>query len=130
MLRASQREMLNAYRLHNGQCGACDSASLRLLLTYAVECGLKVLLMKHYKVSEYSDLPADAQIGHDIRAGLKQLHGGTVRPVMTRHGKDPQERVRPADLHQAFRYGIPVASANEVTEDLKKVLAWIDMRLP
>jgi hypothetical protein len=61
--------------------------------------------MSQHKVSQYSTLPADAQIGHDIRAGLKQLRAvATVRVVTTTHGQDPQEDVHPADLHQAFRY--------------------------
>jgi hypothetical protein len=130
MLRASQREMLKVYRVHKVHSGACNSASLRLILAYAVECGLKVLLMSHYKVTQYSDLPVEAQIGHDIRTGLKQLRATeTIRFVRTNHGQDPQQDVPPANLHQAFRYGIPLTLTNEVTEDLQRVLAWIDARL-
>jgi hypothetical protein len=86
--------------------------------------------MSQHKVSQYSALPADAQIGHDIRAGLKQLRAvATVRVVKTNHGQDPQEEVHPADLHQAFRYGIPLISTSDVTEDLKRVVVWIETRL-
>ncbi len=130
MLRASQRELLKVYRQHKVLCGGCNSASFRLLLTYAVECGLKVLLMNYYKATEYSSLPSEAQIGHDIRAALKHLRSGaTVRVVRTQHGQGSQEDVHPVNLHQAFRYGVPISLTAEVTDDLKKVIAWIDTRL-
>jgi hypothetical protein len=86
--------------------------------------------MNHYRVSEYSALPDEAQIGHDIRAGLKQLRAArTVRIVRTNHGQDPQQDVHPADLHQAFRYGTPLTLTNEVTGDLQRILGWIDSRI-
>jgi hypothetical protein len=111
-------------------CGLCETNSFKLLLTYAVECGLKVLLMNHYRVTEYAQLPEDAQIGHDLREGLKQLRcPEAIRAVRTTHGQGQQEDVHPVRLHEAFRYGIPLHLTNEVTDDLKKALNWIDSEL-
>jgi hypothetical protein len=83
--------------------------------------------MQYYKVSEYSDLPEQAQVGHDLREGLKQLRSPRqVRVVKTRHGKPPQEDVHPVGLHQAFRYGIPLEDRENVVGDLRNVIVWID----
>jgi hypothetical protein len=130
MLKASKREMLKVYRVHKSHCGLCDTNSFRLLLTYAVECGLKVLLMEQHRVTEYAQLPQDAQIGHDLREGLKKLRcPEAIRVVRTTHGNGSQEDVHPMRLHEAFRYGIPLQDLSEVTEDLKNALDWIDSEL-
>ena len=129
MLRASLNEMRKVYRDHRARCGQCDSHSLRLVLSYAVECGVKILLMEYYKVSEYGNLPITAQIGHDVREGLKQLRGPTISVTRTRHGRGPQENVHPRHLHEAFRYGIPLEKAPEITGELRNTLAWLDQRI-
>jgi len=135
MLRATRREMEKAYRWHRDQSGAASSASLRLLLFYSIECGLKVLLMKEYRVELYDDLPAEAKVNHDIVLALMRLHAppelmGIDRlPVATVHRQNPQERVRPCDLHQAFRYGIPIDSEAGVVTALQKILAWVKEKL-
>src|ERR1700756_1882022 len=109
MLRSTRREIERAYRTHLAGCGPCASESQQLLLFYAVECGLKALIMRINKVETSTDLAQQHQIGHDIREGLKYTYAPaalTIRSTRTRHQLNPQDTVQPAHLHQAFRYSI------------------------
>ena len=132
MLRATRREMEKSHRIHRTSSNAGSSASQKLLLVYAVECGLKALLMHEHRVDTYSDLPEAAKINHDLREALKQLRAPAsmrVRTVTTRHQRNPQETVHPNELHQTFRYGIPIADETDVIADLNSVAEWIKERL-
>jgi hypothetical protein len=108
------------------------STSERLLLFYAVECGLKALIMQSRRIDNYLDLPEELQIAHDIREGLKAVYAPAklqVRTVMTNHRQDPQETVLPEHLHQVFRYGIPIEAEADVAADLQRVMEWLKERL-
>ncbi len=85
-----------------------------------------------YGQHNYPDLPEELQIAHDIREGLKAVYAPAklqVRTVMTKHGQAPQEAVPPEDLHQAFRYGIPIEAEADVAADLQRVMEWLKERL-
>jgi hypothetical protein len=56
MLKATKREMEKAHRHHRDHCQDGSCSHLRLLLTYSVECGLKVLLMNDRRVETYLPL--------------------------------------------------------------------------
>ena len=132
MLRTTRRELENAYRAHLSACNPCSSSSQRLLLCYAVECGLKVLIMRNNNVQSSSELAEEFQIGHDIREGLKRCYAParlTTRQTNTRHRQGAQETVHPKHLHQAFRYGIPVDSEGDITAELQQIRDWLKERL-
>jgi hypothetical protein len=132
MLRATRREIEKAYRNHRDQSGDCSTLSLRLLLIYSVECGLKAMLMRAHRVETYDQLPVASQIQHDIASGLKQLSAPPnllLRSVSTRHQKPPQESVHTSKLHQTFRYGIPIDDDAQVTGELRSILTWLNERL-
>jgi hypothetical protein len=132
MLEVTRRELEKAYRQHRNHYGTCSSYPHRLLLVYCVECGLKALLMQFHRVDRYNQLPADLQVGHDIRAALKLLGappGLSIRQARTAHGRPPQQPVTPGELHQAFRYGIPIDPQAEVTQDLQAVVMWIEEQM-
>lgn len=132
MLRATRREFERGYRSHGARCRPCDSPVARLLLFYAVECGLKTLILQMHKADRYIDLAEDLQVGHDIRRGLAAVYAPahlTVRTTRTRHGRNPQELVSPRELHEAFRYGIQLENEVEVTSDLEAIMDWLRERL-
>lgn len=69
MLSVTRREFERAYRAHLAKCAVVGGTSERLLLFYAVECGLKALVLQSRKADDSSKLPSGFQIGHDLREG-------------------------------------------------------------
>lgn len=126
MLITTRREMERAFRTHCSYHGLNNSSSHRLLLVYAVECGLKALIMQDRRVNDTQGLAPDYDISHDLREGLKLVRAPRVlaiRRTITKQ-KNPQN-VFPKELHQAFRYGIHIEDEPGVVDDLKKVVAWL-----
>src|SRR4051794_5884837 len=114
MLRVTRREMEKAYRHHRNFCEDGRCPHLALLLVYSIECGLKALLMSERRVEAYEELPDTHRVKHDFVRALSLLHAppelekiGRAK-LRTAHHKGPQETVLPKDLHQAFRYGVPL----------------------
>ncbi len=93
--------------------------------------------MEHYKVDNSADLPDEAQVLHDIMLALERLHAPEDLfalkrlAVKTLHSKRAlqDQGVRPGELHQAFRYGIPIDNEAQVLIELQAILQWIDERV-
>lgn len=110
----------------------------RLLLFYAVECGLKAVWLKRQcrTLFEGDDIQ---QTGHDLRQVLKDLNVGsdlslseTFRLKAASHGQvNIPRNGKFGDLHQVWRYGgkceAPTDSVCE--KQLQKVLEWIQEEL-
>lgn len=111
----------------------------RLLVFYAVECGLKAVWLrrKAKEVLEGADID---HLGHDLNKLCKELHVGqslsalpasvTLKPL----GKSPRMRVqsyRVEVLHQAWRYGIEVQTPDDTLMEaqLDGLNAWIAKEL-
>jgi hypothetical protein len=113
-----------------GAAGASDTMPERLLLIYALECGMKALIMKERGAEITSELPLIINIGHDLRECLKALYAPprlTLRNTKTKQ-KSKQD-VRPSVLHQAFRYNIEVEDVTDITAELKEVHEWLKERM-
>lgn len=110
----------------------------RLLLFYAVECGLKAVWLKRQNKSVF-DQADIGKTGHDLRRVLKDLNIGDLHslpgdlrltPIAVRGTPTP----RNGDisiLHQAWRYG---GNCTEPTDAdcearLEKILNWIQGEL-
>ena len=110
----------------------------RLLLFYAVECGLKAVWLKRQGCTlfEGDDIQ---RTGHDLRQVLKDLNVGsslslseTFRlPAASRGQVKFPRNGKFGDLHQVWRYGgkceAPTDHACE--QQLQKVLDWIQGEL-
>ena len=103
----------------------------RLLMFYAVECGLKAVLLKRQRRSlfEHDDIQ---QTGHDLRHILKSLRVGTAldlpKAVQLNPLSNGNERKGDISiLHQAWRYGgaCKTPSDAELETQLEQVLDWI-----
>jgi hypothetical protein len=131
MLRVSLREIQNAARNHYAACGNAGTASSALLLVYAVECGIKALLMRSQNLNSTEQLPAELQIKHDLLLGLSllraphELVNPTCLPTQSLHARAPQDRIGNSEIHQALRYGVPMAHDTDVVEHMKAIMAWI-----
>jgi hypothetical protein len=110
----------------------------RLLLFYAVECGLKAIWLKRQSRTLFDGADID-RTGHDLRQILKDLNVGSglsfpanFQLPAVAHGKKQLPRSgKFGDLHQAWRYGgeceAPTDHAFE--QQLQKVLDWIQGEL-
>lgn len=103
----------------------------RLLMFYAVECGLKAVWLKRQRRSlfEHDDIQ---QTGHDLRQILKSLGVGAAlglpKVVQLKPLSNGSERKGDISiLHQAWRYGgvCKTPSDAELEAQLEKVLDWI-----
>jgi hypothetical protein len=109
-------------------------ATSRLMALYCIECGLKSLILQDRRIESTDELPIEAEIGHDLVAGLQLLKAPVVLykikdfVIMTRHDQNPQDRVVVKDLHQALRYGIPYTLETEVTVAIGNIIAWLEER--
>ncbi|HID99895.1 MAG TPA: hypothetical protein EYP59_06360 [Thiotrichaceae bacterium] len=111
----------------------------RLLLFYAVECGLKVLIMKDKKQSRTDGLNPDI-LTHDINKLLKELRAKgdlilnrtQMEPIKKSDRKSKDTRtVEPKYFNQMWRYGGKSngLSDKEIEEKLFKIVEWIKLEL-
>lgn len=113
----------------------------RLLLFYAVECGLKAILMKRRKITR-SDLCAEiATYQHDINKLLIYLSAKTdlrlpeqisMKPIKTQNGYD-ERKFTPGDINQMWRYGGSCSLADVTDQDIEnkllEIVEWIEGEL-
>lgn len=136
----TRQELTRAWRhLHQAARVTPRQAPHRLLVFYAVECGLKAvwLRQKNKEVLEGADIDL---LGHDLNQLFKDLCIGrqlaalprtiTLKPL----GKpSPRARCGGVDvLHQAWRYGVEVATPDDtaIEQQLDKLNEWIAKELP
>jgi hypothetical protein len=110
----------------------------RLLLFYAVECGLKWLILKEKKQSRTDALNPEL-LTHDINKLLKELRASgdlvlnrTQMSPIKKTGKKSQDTrtVEPKDFNQMWRYGGKSnVSDKEIEKKLLKIVEWIDSEL-
>ncbi len=106
----------------------------RLLMFYAVECGLKAIWLKRHNKQVFNKQDID-KTGHDLRQLLKELKVGNELSLPQSLQLDPilqngQQVPRTGDisiLHQAWRYGGHCKNPddNSCEMQLTNVLNWI-----
>ena len=130
-LNVTQNEFLNSFKFHyrTYQALADDEKYMndkRLILVYAVECGLKCWIMKNNDLKDYNELVQYAKrkgigdFGHNIKEMLKNrnMHEKYFLKNLKKSGG---QRVEPKDLNQFWRYGVH-ADDQEVEDKNVKVL--------
>lgn len=108
----------------------------RLMLFYAVECGLKAVWLKRQSRNLFNRMDID-RTGHNLRLVLKELNVGAVLSLPENLELGPVNKgkeLRKGDisiLHQAWRYGGKcVAPTDDQCEhQLRQVLNWIQGEL-
>jgi hypothetical protein len=109
-----------------------------LLLFYAVECGLKVLLLNKFKGSTTGDFERIRDLqgkllgknGHNLKMILKLLNYNKVAlpALLCANGSGAESDT----YNQVWRYGIAVrdkSNENEVVNNLEKISEWIIKQL-
>ncbi|SLM31717.1 hypothetical protein MTBBW1_410072 [Desulfamplus magnetovallimortis] len=132
MIHVSQKKLDKSYRHLKQECkkNHTDSNAKLLLFIYAIECGIKALLLKRKNMADTFVLQNNegtANLTHDLQALLCNLHApyrfSSDFKFLTR-SKTP-ETVPVKDLHQALRYGGTFYN-REDKDKLKKKLDQID----
>lgn len=127
----SRKQLANAFHRHQ-QLGLVDgvesSDSCLLLAIYAVECGLKLILLQQRRRTTTRHLDKD-DLTHDLDDLLKLVgqkpRFGTVRLL------EPQEDVSPDRIHEALRYGrrLHQDSRRKVLQAARDVVAYVEENL-
>lgn len=139
MIHVSQKNLDKSYRHLMQECGknSPGTNAKMLLFIYAVECGIKALLLKRKNIKDTFKIPEDQRSGsltHDLRGLLAKLHSPHRLPenfqFLTR-SKIP-ETVPLTDLHQALRYGGTFINSKEKSKlegKLQKIDSWLQEEL-
>jgi hypothetical protein len=103
-----------------------------LLNFYAVECGLKAVLVRQLRVQTIAQVEGFKE--HDIRYFMKKLrmsalHVSGIRSCRTTH--KPSRVVEVSELHQAWRYGQELDADDEAVtlRGIDSLQDWLADRL-
>ena len=134
----TDRELRNAWRelslVATPPAAGARQNPHRLLLFYAVECGLKAVWLKRQNRTLFEG--ADIQrMGHDLQQVLKDLNVGTTLslpesfqlPAAIKGTASVPRNSKFGDVHQAWRYGgkCQAPTDQDCEQQLLKVLNWI-----
>ena len=138
----TDRELKNAWRNLSRAAESCSSLSgnnsKRLLLFYAIECGLKAVWLKRNGKSVFGSNEVQG-VGHDICKLAKEFHVShdsrslyciKLPPVKENERSTPRD-FGIKDLHQVWRYGgvCESPSDDECEKQLLKLKTWIEQEL-
>lgn len=114
----------------------------RLLLFYAVECGLKTAIMKREGIKRTDESMKNGDLkefGHDLNKLLTYLRTTpelylreteltAIKPSPQRRESETKRPVKPADFNQMWRYGgqsIKLAE-KDIEKQLEKIIQWLE----
>jgi hypothetical protein len=138
----TDREIEKAWRENkSASIQSPRSNAHRLLLFYAVECGLKALLMRRQQKNRSDLCPAISECQHDINKLLDSLRAGvylklpaqlSMKPIKGKGGNE-ERKFTPGDINQMWRYGGCSTLVDVTDQDLEKklleIVNWIDGEL-
>lgn len=133
-IHASVKELKSAFKYHYdiiNRHKEDKSASIYLLVFYAVECGLKAVWLKNNGLSGTDQIQDQALIsekGHDLTVWTKKLRlpatitgkYDTKEPRMFHLSRD-KSSWDIGKIHQTWRYGVKIDS-----DDEQKLVAWLN----
>ncbi|MBO9493427.1 hypothetical protein J7438_04915 [Thalassotalea sp. G20_0] len=131
----TQREMDRAFRSHHAatqQLPSSVNPSKLVCLFYAVECGLKSLIMKQERHQTTNGIEIH-NFKHDINKMLEYLKSGAELRLPTKRihlaGKSDVSRdTFQSELNQVWRYGADINDKGDhtrITTTLENICAWI-----
>ena len=135
MLNITQKELERAFKKHNTFLNSQrDKAnnSYKLILFYAVECGLKSLWMWEHKLNGTGKETGRGQKAtgflHNLNYLLKEMKWD--RKILKAHTKN-NEKVDHQNLHVAWRYGKQLEESSEIrcVEDLESIRCQLEKKI-
>lgn len=137
-LHATLQEINRAFRAHarfyrETKEIAVPATSRRLVLFYAIECGLKARIMRDKKLASTDRLEQALGLHHGLARYAKEAR--LSAHVMQQNERvlsqwkaakqaacRPNQPVPPDQYHEAFRYGIELADEPDLERQLERVL--------
>ena len=131
-INVTRREFLESYRNHYKlYCNTTTTESpktRRLISFYAVECGLKSLIMKQTGNNTFQQLeqycqtnPGKKLAGHDIRAMIREANPKEAFILRDIRLKNGGGSVPPNRFNELWRYGPEVEDSTQ-EDDAEKIL--------
>ena len=128
MISVTLREIEKSFRRHRNvvYSAHASSATHRMVLFYAVECGLKTVYMRRNRLRKTDG--AVTSFGHrlaDLLASLRCTY--RLRDVKGKDGIPIPSK----SLHEAWRYGKALENQRELSceTSLKNIILWINNEL-
>ncbi len=131
MIEITRREMDRAFRDHwkAFQLLTVKSYSGLACLFYAVECGLKSLIMR--RQNKDTNVGTD-KLGHNLNGMLECLRSDIRLPgsiaLTPLKPSNRQRNAQQSELNQVWRYGVELKDSSDrerLTQKLEKVCHWI-----
>ncbi len=138
MLPFTYREIKQAWRQNLEVSNAETRKNThRLLLFYAVECGLKAVIMKRERLNRTDDCATLSQLGHDLNGLLDYLRAGTLLhlpkvSMSSIENPSTPRQVGAKEFNQMWRYGGKTKDTPtdaDIETQLLKVIDWIAKEL-
>lgn len=131
MLHVSPAELEKAFRRHaSSGHGVATNDSRLLLLVYAVECGLKRLLLKQRGLKS-TDRLDDDDLTHDLNHLLRKIGGRPHFPSIPIDKLDGRPgQVSVEQLHEALRYGVGLTDRERIAAIIRELILWIHEEIP
>ncbi len=127
MTTISQRELARAFGQHFSvyKDVQTQNSSHYLLLFYAVECGLKAVLMRRRNAQDTDQLGAEYNFGHDLNLALKELRVNHFQIPSTQIVNRAGRVVEPRRINEAWRYGARLNNEVAIVSILEEIVLWI-----
>jgi hypothetical protein len=145
MIGFTNREIQRAWRNNLSASNVAFTGNpQRLLLFYAVECGLKAILMKRQNCGRTDKCKDISESKHNINKLLDCLNAGkcmtlpstiTMKTIYDQNKKDQNQskmrKLTPGEINQMWRYGgeSEQPPGHELESKLKKIAQWIKQEL-
>lgn len=132
----TRRELVRAWRKANDAAKTnVPTNAHRLLLFYAVECGLKAVYLRTIQVEVFDD-KSKGDFGHNINRLLDRLHVARNLRLPTNLKIDPYKskgiqiprNCEPDQINQVWRYGaefIPPNDDSAIERELENINCWL-----
>jgi hypothetical protein len=143
MVDAKRRELEKSFKSHfstytkRTNSTRNTNKSEKLILFYAIECGLKVMLLKKINRNStkaflehniYKD-KLKGTGGHDLKFLLREINYSNVKfpKLVCNSGDDVEVK----DYNQVWRYGIECNSSTEaeIERELIKIAEWLNLKI-
>ncbi|MFM7448715.1 MAG: hypothetical protein ACKO24_08970 [Leptolyngbyaceae cyanobacterium] len=146
----TDREMQRAWQANlQASINSTPSNAHRLLLFYAIECGLKAVLMKRRAMTCTNHCREFTEVQHDINKLLDILSAGQALKLPSQFNMSPvnyrgskyDRRLSPGKINQMWRYGGKVIEKlddsgmtsrftdEDIEQHLIKISQWIEGEL-
>jgi hypothetical protein len=137
MIHASDRDLRQAFHKHYSAAQETKEDCSHLLLFYAVECGLKSILLQRQRLKSTAQIRDPTLLSHNFSLLIKELRlppsvvgqidDKSLPKLPTFHLDKGDSLLNISEAHQAWRYAvrIRVEDQRRLVEWLKKICIWI-----